>query len=128
MPLTVIPPRPDIDLYSIVAYALVAFVVALALTPRFVSFLHRNKIGKQLRVETVDGRDPTIFRTYHQKKFGTPTMGGLLIWGSIFLTVFISRALAFFGWIDHSLLQRGQVYLPLFVLLTLGILGGVDDY
>jgi phospho-N-acetylmuramoyl-pentapeptide-transferase len=26
------------------------------------------------------------------------------------------------------LLQRGQVYLPLFVLLSLGLLGGLDDY
>lgn len=122
------PVRPDISLIEILGYAVFAFVVSLLLTPRFVHFLRVNNIGKQLRVETIDGRDPTIFRTYHQNKFGTPTMGGILIWVSIFLTVFFSRLLSLSGWVDHSLLQRGQVYLPLFMLLAFGILGGIDDY
>ncbi len=127
LPLT-LPVRPDIPLFGILAYALFAFVFVLALTPRFVDFLRRNKVGKQLRVETIDGRDPTIFRTYHQAKSGTPTMGGILIWGSILCTVILSRLLAYFGVIEHSLLQRGQVYLPLAILLSLGVLGGLDDY
>lgn len=55
-------------------------------------------------------------------------MGGILIWGSILLTIIISRLLSLFGTIDHSLLQRGQVYIPLGILLTFGILGAVDDY
>ncbi len=90
--------------------------------------LRRNRLGKQLRVDTVDGREATIFRKYHESKFGTPAMGGILIWGSIFLTVFFSRALSYFGFVENSLLQRGQVYLPLFTMLAMGILGGIDDY
>lgn len=120
--------RPEISLIGIAGYALFAFGIVLLLTPWFVSFLRRNKVGKQLRVETLDGRDPTIFRQYHQNKFGTPNMGGVLIWGSIVVTVFFSRFLSYLGLVDHSLLQRGEVYVPLFFLLTLGILGGVDDY
>jgi phospho-N-acetylmuramoyl-pentapeptide-transferase len=123
-----LPVRPEISLLGILGYMLFAFAFTLAFTPAFVSFLLRNKVGKQLRVETVDGRDPTIFRTFHQSKSGTPTMGGVIIWASIFLTVFVSRVLAYFGVVEHSLLQRGQVYLPLFVLLALGLLGGLDDY
>lgn len=123
-----LPVRPEIPLFGILGYALFAFIFVLMLTPWFVSFLRRNRVGKQLRVETIDGRDPTIFRTYHQAKSGTPTMGGILIWSSILLTVLGSRLLAFFGVIDHSILQRGQVYLPLAILLSLGLLGGVDDY
>lgn len=120
--------RPEISLLAILGYSIFAFVIALVLTPRFVAFLRFNKIGKQLRVETIDGREPTIFRQYHENKFGTPTMGGLLIWGSILITIGFSRLLAFLGVIDHSLLQRGQVYLPLFILVSLGVLGAVDDY
>ena len=123
-----IPFRPDLSLPAVFSYAAIAFAIVLALTPWFVRFLRVNKLGKQLRVETVDGQDPTVFRTYHQKKFGTPTMGGLLIWGAILLTVLLSRALSYFGFVEHGLLQRGQVYLPLFVLVCLGILGAVDDY
>lgn len=120
--------RPEMSLVEILAYSLLSFLVVLALTPWFVRFLRGNNVGKQLRVETVDGHDPTIFRTYHQAKFGTPTMGGVLIWGSILLTVFFSRFLSLIGLVEHSLLQRGQVYLPLFVMVCLGLLGGVDDY
>ncbi len=120
--------RPDFSLLEILGYSFFAFVVVLAITPAFVDFLKRNKVGKQLRVETIDGKDPAIFRTYHQSKFGTPTMGGILMWGGILLTVLFSRVLSFTGVVDTSLLQRGQVYLPLFALAALGLLGALDDY
>lgn len=120
--------HPELPLTGILGYATFAFLLVLVLTPGFVSFLKRNKVGKQLRVETVDGRDPAIFRTYHQNKFGTPTMGGMLVWGGIFLTVLFSRLLSLFGVVEHSLWQRGEVYVPLFFLFSLGILGGLDDY
>ncbi|NOS67818.1 MAG: hypothetical protein HOO67_05665 [Candidatus Peribacteraceae bacterium] len=126
--LPLLPPRPDLSLLAILGYAFFAFVLGLALTPGFVSFLRRNKLGKQLRVETVDGREASVFRKYHEKKFGTPTMGGVLIWGSIVLTIAFSRLMSYLGILETSLLQRGQVYIPLFMLLSLGILGAVDDY
>lgn len=126
MPL--LPSRPDLSLLAILGYAFFAFALGLLLTPGFVSFLKRNRLGKQLRVETVDGREASIFRKYHEKKFGTPTMGGILIWGSIVLTIVFSRLLSYFGIVENSLLQRGQVYIPLFMLLSLGILGAIDDY
>ncbi|OGJ57386.1 phospho-N-acetylmuramoyl-pentapeptide-transferase [Candidatus Peribacteria bacterium RIFCSPLOWO2_12_FULL_55_15] len=128
MPLYALPFRPEISLVSMFGYALFAFFGVLFLTPAFVTFLRSHRIGKQLRVETIDGREPTMFRKYHESKFGTPTMGGILIWGAIVLTVFFSRVLSFFGVVEHSLLQRGQVYLPLFVLVFLGTLGAIDDY
>lgn len=123
-----LPVRPDISLLAILFYALFAFGFGLLMTPPFVDFLRRNRVGKQLRVETFDGDEPTVFRTYHQHKFGTPTMGGILIWGSIVMTVFFSRLLSLTGFLENSLLQRGQVYLPLFTMLALGLLGGLDDY
>ncbi|MBI3331360.1 phospho-N-acetylmuramoyl-pentapeptide-transferase [Candidatus Peregrinibacteria bacterium] len=128
MPTDFIPSRPDLSLISILVYAIFAFAIGLILTPGFISFLRKNRLGKQLRVEAVDGRDASIFRQYHEKKSGTPTMGGLLIWGSILITVLFSRGLAFFGFVENSLLQRGQVYLPLFMLVALGVLGAIDDY
>jgi phospho-N-acetylmuramoyl-pentapeptide-transferase len=127
-PLQILSTRPEVSLLGILGYALLAFAIVLFLTPWFVSFLRKNNIGKQLRVETVDGKDPMIFRTYHQSKFGTPTMGGLRVWGGIFMTVFASRLLAYLGIVEHSLFQRGQVYLPLFMLFSFGILGALDDY
>lgn len=123
-----LPVRPPVSLPEVLLYSFLAFCIALILTRPFVGFLHRFKLGKQLRVEAVDGGSASVFLTYHQKKAGTPTMGGLLIWGSILLTVLISRILALYGQIDHSLLQRGQVYIPLAIMVLFGFLGGLDDY
>ena len=128
MQIEFIPVRPEITIPETLGYGFFAFVVGLLLTPWFVSFLRKNRMGKQLRVEAVDGREASVFRKYHQHKFGTPTMGGLLIWLSILLTILISRVLSLSGVVEHSLLQRGQVYLPLFILVSLGILGVIDDY
>jgi phospho-N-acetylmuramoyl-pentapeptide-transferase len=123
-----LPPAPQISLIGILGYSFFAFAFGLGLTPWFISFLRKNNVGKQLRVETVDGKEATIFRKYHKDKFGTPTMGGLLIWGSILAAVLFSRFLALTGITDFSLLQRREVYLPLFTLVSMGILGAVDDY
>lgn len=128
MQIAFIPVRPEITVSQTLMYGVFAFVLGLLLTPWFVSFLRKNRLGKQLRVEAVDGREASVFRTYHQHKFGTPTMGGLLIWGSILVTVLVSRLLSYSGLVEHSLLQRGQVYLPLFIMVTLGLLGAFDDY
>jgi phospho-N-acetylmuramoyl-pentapeptide-transferase len=120
--------RPDVPLAEILLYACVAFGFVLALTPWFVSFLRFNRIGKQLRVEAVDGRDASVFQSLHKGKIGTPTMGGIIIWVGILVTILLSRLFSFLGLTDHSLLQRGEVYLPLLTLVAMGLLGAVDDY
>lgn len=123
-----LPPLPQLSLLAILGYAFAAFALGLIMTPWFIDFLRKNKLGKQLRVETVDGREASIFRKYHKDKFGTPTMGGLLIWGSILVVILLSRVLAYSGVVEFSLLQRREVYLPLFTLVSMGLLGAVDDY
>ena len=128
MQIVSVPVRPEILLNETILYGLFAFLLGLAFTPWFISFLRKNSTGKQIRVETVDGKQASVFRHYHKDKHGTPTMGGILIWSSILVTVLFSRLLSYVGKVDHSLLQRGQVYLPLFILVSLGILGAVDDY
>lgn len=123
-----LPVRPAISLTEILLYSFVAFVIGLIATKPFVHFLHHFRLGKQLRVTAVDGASASVFLEHHAKKAGTPTMGGLLICGSIIITVIISRLLAGLGYVDHSLLQRGQAYIPLGMLIAFGILGAIDDY
>ncbi len=123
-----LPVRPLVTLPEILFYSVLSFAIALILTPAFVGLLHRFKLGKQLRVQAVDGGSASVFLTYHKKKAGTPTMGGILIWVSIVCAILLSRLFSYKGLIDHSLLQRGQVYVPLGVLLGFGIIGAIDDY
>ncbi len=51
----------------------------------------------------------------HESKAGTPTMAGVLIWGVVAIITLL------FNW------TRSQTYLPLFALVSVGLLGAVDD-
>lgn len=116
------------NLALIIGPAVFAFLLAMALTPWFTKQLVKFKIGKQIREVALSGEKSTLFSALHAKKSGTPTMGGLLIWGTIFLVVIVSRIFSAMGWFDHSLLNRNETWIPLFTLGTCGILGAVDDY
>ena len=55
-------------------------------------------------------------------------MGGILIWGTTLIILLFSRLLSYIGLIDHSLINRRETYLPIFTLITVALLGAVDDY
>lgn len=104
------------------------FVITLILTPVYLKLAKKFKLGKQIRETAISGEQASVFKEMHAKKSGTPTMGGVIMWGSVVIVVLFSRLLSFTGIIPQSLLQRGQVYLPLFTLIAVGILGAVDDW
>ncbi|MGE5298306.1 MAG: hypothetical protein ACM3KM_04030, partial [Acidobacteriaceae bacterium] len=115
-------------LVKIFSLAAISFVAAMALTPVLTNFLYKYKIGKQIRA---DGSTP-VFSQLHEKKRGTPTMGGILIW-------FTTIGLAVIFWVLDRLLHlnffhglnfltRQQTLLPLGALFASAILGLVDDY
>ena len=116
------------DLLLIVGSGTLAFLIALFLTPWFTNQLIKYKIGKQIRDTALSGEKAEIFSVLHAKKSGTPTMGGLLIWGVIIIVVLISIVLQKYGVITYSLFNRKETWIPLFTLVTCGILGAIDDY
>ena len=77
------------DVVRIFIILAITFVAAILATPVLTYFLYKYKLGKQIRN---DGGTP-IFSTLHQKKAGTPTMGGLLIW----ITVAVLMAVFWLG-------------------------------
>ena len=81
------------DLTLIVGSATLAFIISLTLTPWFTKQLIKFKIGKQIRENAISGEKSSLFSALHAKKSGTPTMGGLLIWGTIVVVVIISMIL-----------------------------------
>lgn len=105
-----------------------AFALAFALAPWFIRQLRHYKIGKNIREVASDGKVAELFHKLHAKKAGTPTMGGILIWGVTLLVVALSRVFSYFGIFDLSLLNRKETYLPIFTLVTMGLLGAVDDW
>lgn len=81
--------------------------VVLMLAPICIPILHRLKFGQSIREEGPKS---------HQKKSGTPTMGGIfLIAGIVAATLVISE------W-------SAEIFLALFILLGHFILGFIDDY
>jgi phospho-N-acetylmuramoyl-pentapeptide-transferase len=80
----------------------------------FVEILRRLRVGKQIR--------ETGPRS-HLSKVGTPTMGGILI---VVPVVLITLALNLARLVREDL-TGSSILLPLFVLLSFGLLGAVDD-
>ncbi|MDG4655833.1 phospho-N-acetylmuramoyl-pentapeptide-transferase [Ectobacillus antri] len=88
-----------------------AFLIAVALSPIFIPFLRRLKFGQSIREEGPKS---------HQKKTGTPTMGGIVIFLSLMITTILM--VAKFGKLNT------ETYLLLFVTFGYGLIGFLDDF
>lgn len=90
---------------------LASFLIAIVTAPAFIPFLRRLKFGQSIREEGPKS---------HQKKSGTPTMGGIII---ILSLVIASLVMAYkFG------SASTELYLLIFVTLGYGLLGFLDDF
>ncbi|MFQ3189164.1 MAG: phospho-N-acetylmuramoyl-pentapeptide-transferase [Paraglaciecola sp.] len=87
---------------------LTALFIAVIIGPKMIRWLQRMQIGQTIRD---DGPES------HLAKSGTPTMGGLLILAAIVSSVLL--------WSD---LTNRYVWVTLFVLVSFGAIGFVDDY
>ena len=115
------------EIIGVLIVFIISFTIAWAITPAFIKFLVRHKLGKNIRSE---GNTP-VFTALHQKKAGTPTMGGLVIWITVMVLALLFAVLAklFPGSALSKLnfLSRGQTWLPLGAMVIAGIIGALDD-
>lgn len=100
------------DLLRMFWFAVASFLIAIAWTPILTSILYKYNLGKKIR----DASSAPIMAKLHAKKAGTPTMGGLLIWITTALLTVIFN------------FSRSATWLPLFCMVTTGIVGLIDDY
>ncbi|MFH1049127.1 MAG: phospho-N-acetylmuramoyl-pentapeptide-transferase [Patescibacteria group bacterium] len=116
------------EIIGVLIVFIIAFIAAWAVTPAFIRFLIRHKMGKSIRAE---GNTP-VFTALHQKKSGTPTMGGLIIWVPV-LALALSFAFLANIFPDSifdrlNFLTKSHTYLPLGALVIAGIVGAFDDW
>lgn len=116
------------DLVFIFGYGALSFILSMFMAPYFIALLRKYKMGKTLRENATTGEKASVFNGLHKNKVGTPTMGGVLVWGTTLLVVLLSRLFSLTGLLERSILQRDEMYLPLFALVVTGILGLVDDW
>jgi phospho-N-acetylmuramoyl-pentapeptide-transferase len=88
--------------------SLTALLIFVVLGPWFIARLRKFQIGQFIREEGPQS---------HQKKAGTPTMGGLLICAAIVISTLL--------WAD---LRAPAVWVALVGLVTFGAIGFWDDY
>lgn len=104
----------------------ISFVLALVFTPLLTHFLYTYRLGKGIR----NAKQAPIFAKMHQKKAGTPTMGGILIWGTTFFVILTFAVLGeVLGGVYESLnfLSRSETLLPLGALVASAMIGLIDD-
>ncbi|MEO1856268.1 MAG: phospho-N-acetylmuramoyl-pentapeptide-transferase [Rubritalea sp.] len=92
---------------------MLTFGLSLAFGPRVIRKLISLKVGQPIR----SAEEVHKLHELHGAKAGTPTMGGVMILGSVLVAVLLcGRALNPF------------VAVTMFVMLGLGLLGFIDDY
>ncbi len=93
--------------YKIIIPVLIAFALSVIMGPVVIPILRRLKMGQTEREDGVKS---------HLKKAGTPTMGGVIILGSIVLTSVL------------YIKDYPKMIPILFVTLGFGLIGFLDDY
>ncbi len=123
-----------LDVIKILIPSAIAFFIGIVMTPLLTNFLYKHKMWKKTSVKhTIDGKEATISSKLHNdEERKTPRMGGIVVWGSVLITVIILWifSLLFPNGITGKLnfLSRGQTWLPLFTLIAGALCGLVDDY
>lgn len=113
----------------------IAFFVGILITPIITHYLYAYKMWKKKSGKGAGygGGETPFFDTLHKERdTNTPRMGGIVIWASVYITVF-------FIWILHLIVpdtfygslnffSRSQTWLPLFALTVGALVGFLDDY
>lgn len=106
------------ELLRVFIISMIGFFVALLATPFWANLLYKYRFWKKPKEETLYGQQATVYQQLHGEKHRRhiPTMAGVLYW---LIVILVSLKFN---------LTRSQTYLPLFALLSVGIIGAVDDW
>ncbi len=106
----------EFAMLSLLPFA-IAFAVTAAAGPVFIPWLRKLKFGQEIREEGPK---------WHQKKSGTPTMGGIMFIAGIGIAVIVSTVFAAVKGNFDAKAAKGIIIFA--VSLLFGIVGFIDDY
>jgi len=117
---------PSFQLIRILLLTIFAAGLAIILTPLWTNILYKYRLGKQIREDS----NAPIFMSLHKKKSGTPTMGGVLMWGTTLIITFVffilSKTVNGF-WSAINFVSRQQTWLVLAAMTGAALVGLLDD-
>lgn len=111
---------------SLIIFAL-SFVVALLITPFVFHLLQKYGLKKR---NIRDEKSAPVFYAHHKGKSETPTMGGVIIWGTVLglAGIFFLADTFFDGFASYfNFVNRAETYLPLAALAFSALVGLADD-
>ncbi|MFA4942941.1 MAG: phospho-N-acetylmuramoyl-pentapeptide-transferase [Patescibacteria group bacterium] len=118
----------DFYLIKIIFLSTLAFIFTIFWTPFLSDILYKYKLGKKIRNS---GSTP-IFSELHAHKAGTPTMGGILIWGTLLIFIlffyFLGQILPIDILKNLNFLTQKETLLPLGALIVSALIGLFDDW
>ena len=124
----------EIAIMKVLLPAVISFVVGILIAPIVTHYLYKYKVWKKQGGKTALGGK--VAEEFNSLKGGeetkTPRMGGIVIWGSIILTIFILFVLAILTesqyFADLFFISRSQTWLPLTALIIGAAIGFLNDF
>ena len=125
-------------LFKILLPTLAAFVIGITLTPMFSHLFYKYKLWKKTsRIDPSNinsnglGMGEAFENIHNPEEVKTPRTGGIIVWFSVVLTVFLSmitsELLTHVGIENIEFISRNQTLIPFLSLLLGAGLGLVDD-
>ncbi len=123
-----------LDIVKIIVPSALAFFIGILITPIITHYLYKYKVWKKKSGKGVGygGGETPIFDELHKESdTGTPRMGGIVVWGSVLLTIVgiwgLSMLLDSQTFDKLNFLSRSQTWLPFFALMVGAVVGFIDD-
>ncbi len=124
----------EITIIKVLLPAIISFVIGILITPLVTHYLFKYKVWKKQGGKTaIGGHEAVEFnRLKGEGETRTPRMGGIIIWGSVFITIGILFLLTeffdnkFFS--DLFFLSRSQTWIPFTALFIGAMIGFLNDF
>jgi phospho-N-acetylmuramoyl-pentapeptide-transferase len=122
-----------VNVIKVVVPALLTFFIGILITPFFTDIFYKYKMWKKnSRANNSDITSDEFTKMHNaESELSTPRIGGVIIWVSVLLTVFIIYLLALVFPTDLTeklnFFSRSQTLVPLATLILAALIGLADD-
>jgi len=114
--------------------AILSFIIGILITPLVTYFLYKHKAWKKQGGKVaLGGREATEFnRLKGESETKTPRMGGIIIWGSVLITLggtyILSSLFPETFLANFNYLSRSQTFIPVAMLMLGAMIGFLNDF